>query len=211
MTADNTQATATKPWPLISEYNLGVEPETDSVLGAPKVTVSVSTSIPAASVVADEWDDTKLESVSQIKTPKLGGDPEPQVRMETLQTAQVTDDIMDGMEGVETLTEAADVTLRLPKRETHMGTTLLTARGDERSSAFTDPSSFTPTSSVEDTKVSVVNLVQNTADFMDSTKEDNAMFFETTVSISEYESEVYQPLGNTFKGKRKKKRKRSFV
>ncbi|NP_001231471.1 armadillo-like helical domain-containing protein 4 precursor [Sus scrofa] len=199
MTADNTQATATKPWPLISEYNLGVEPETDSVLGAPKVTVSVSTSIPAASVVADEWDDTKLESVGQIKTPKLGGDPEPQVRMETLQTAQVTDDVMDGMEGVETLTEAADVTLRLPEGETHMGTTLLMARGDERSSAFTDPSSFTPTSSVEDTKVSVVNLVQNTADFMDSTKEDNAMFFETTVSISEYESEVYQPLGNTFK------------
>uniref|UniRef100_A0A8C3WEQ6 Armadillo like helical domain containing 4 n=1 Tax=Catagonus wagneri TaxID=51154 RepID=A0A8C3WEQ6_9CETA len=199
MTADNTQATATKPWPLTSEYTLGVELETESLLGAPKVTVSVNTAVPAASVVADEWDDTKLESVSQIKTPKLGDNPEPQGGMEMPQKAQVTDDVMDGMGRAETLTEAADVTLRLPEGETHTGTALLMARGNERSSAFTDASSFTPTSPVEDMKVSVVSLVQNTADFMDSTKEDNAVFFETTVSISEYESEAYQPLGNTLK------------
>ncbi|XP_024587264.1 uncharacterized protein C14orf37 homolog isoform X1 [Neophocaena asiaeorientalis asiaeorientalis] len=201
MTADNTQATATKHWLATSESTLSVEPETDSLLGAPEVTVSVTKAVPAVSVVSVEWDDTKLESVSQIKTPKLGDNTETQVRMETSQTTQATSNGMEGMKGGETLTEAADVALRLPEGEAHRGTALLIARGDERSSAFTDQSSFTPTSPVEDMKVSVENLVQNTADFMESTKENNAMLFlETTVSISEYESEVYQPLGNTFKG-----------
>uniref|UniRef100_A0ABI7XWL3 Armadillo like helical domain containing 4 n=1 Tax=Felis catus TaxID=9685 RepID=A0ABI7XWL3_FELCA len=201
MTADHTQTTATKHWLTTSEYTLSVEPETDRLLGAPGVTVSVSTAVPAASVISDEWDDTKLESVSQIKIPKLGDNMETQVGMETSQTARVTDnDAMEGMEEGEPLTEVADVALGLPEGETHMGTALLMAPGEERSSAFTDQSSFTPTSLMEDMKVSVVTLFQDTADFMESTKENDAMFFiETTVSISEYESEAHQLLGHTLK------------
>ncbi|XP_069452807.1 armadillo-like helical domain-containing protein 4 isoform X4 [Ovis canadensis] len=197
MTADNTQATAaTKHWLPTSESILSVEPETDSLLGAPEVTMSVSTAVAAAPVISDEWDDTKLESVSQIKTPKLGDNTETQVRMEISQTTQAPGISMEGMEEGEALTEAADVSLKLPEMETHMETTLLMAGGGERAS---DQSSFTPTSPMGDTKVSVMNLVQDTADFVESTKENSVMFLETTVSISEYESEVHQPLGNRFK------------
>ncbi|XP_019824535.2 armadillo-like helical domain-containing protein 4 isoform X1 [Bos indicus] len=197
MTADNTQATAaTKHWLPTSESILSVEPETDSLLGAPEVTTSVSTAVAAAPVISDEWDDTKLESVSQIKTPKLGDNTETQVRMEISQTTQAPDIGMEGMEEGKALTEAADVSLKLPEMETHMETTLPMAHGGERAS---DQSSFTPTSPMGDTKVSVMNLVQDTADFAESTKENGAMFLETTVSISEYESEVHQPLGNRFK------------
>ncbi|CAN0542662.1 unnamed protein product [Rangifer tarandus platyrhynchus] len=197
MTADNTQATAaTKPRLPSSESILSVEPEADSLLGAPAVTMSGSTATAAAPVVSDEWDDTKLDSVSQIKTPKLGDSTEIQVRLEISQTTQAADISLEGMEGGEALTEAADVSLKLPEMETHMETTLPMARGGERAS---DQSSFTPTSPMGDTKVSVTNLVQDTADFVESTKENSAMFLETTVSISEYESEVHQPLGNRFK------------
>uniref|UniRef100_A0AAA9TZX7 Armadillo like helical domain containing 4 n=1 Tax=Bos taurus TaxID=9913 RepID=A0AAA9TZX7_BOVIN len=197
MTADNTQATAaTKHWLPTSESILSVEPETDSLLGAPEVTTSVSTAVAAAPVISDEWDDTKLESVSQIKTPKLGDNTETQVRMEISQTTQAPDIGMEGMEEGKALTEAADVSLKLPEMETHMETTLPMAHGGERAS---DQSSVTPTSPMGDTKVSVMNLVQDTADFVESTKENGAMFLETTVSISEYESEVHQPLGNRFK------------
>ncbi|KAM5337530.1 armadillo-like helical domain-containing protein 4 isoform 1-T2 [Glossophaga mutica] len=200
MTADNTQATATRHGLAISEYALSVEPETDSLLGAPEVTLSVGTAVPAASALSDEWDDTKLESVSQIKTPKLGDSTETQMGMGTSPTAQVTDSGMEGMEREEPLTEAAHTGLGLPEGETHAGTALLTARGDGRSSAFMDQVSFTPTSPMEDTKASAVNLFQNTADFMESTKENSAVFFlEATVSISEQESEAHQPLRNTFK------------
>lgn len=210
MTADHTQTTATKHWLTTSEDTLGVEPETDRLLGAPGVTVSVSTAVPATSVISDEWDDTKLESVSQINVPRLGDNIETQVVMETSQTALVPDnDAMEGVEEGEHLTEVAGVALGLPEGEAHMGTALLRAHGEERSSAFTDQSSFTPTSLMEDMKVSVVNLFQDTADFMETTKENDAMFFiETTVSISEYESEAHQLLGNTLKGKRKKEREK---
>ncbi|KAM9646525.1 armadillo-like helical domain-containing protein 4 [Trichechus inunguis] len=196
-TADNTQATATKHLLATSEDALNVEPETDSLPGAPEVTASVRTAVPTTFVLSDEWDDTKLESVSQIRVPNLGDNTETQVRMKTSQIAQVTH---DGMEGAEPLTGAADTALRRPEGQTHTGTALLMAHGDERSAAFTDQSSFTPMSPMEDVKVSVVNLFQNTASFTGSTMEKDAMFsLETTVSISGYESEAYQPLGNTFK------------
>lgn len=200
MTADHAQATAARHWLTSSEHTLSVGPEAGSLLGASEVTVSVSTAVPAASVVSDEWDDTKLESISQIKTPNLGDNTESQVRMEMSQIAQVTDNSMERMEGGKSLTEAADVALGLPVGETLTGTAPLIAQGGERSSAFTHQRSFTPTSTMENMKVSVANLFQNTADFMESTKENKAIFFlETTVSISEYESEAYQPLGNASK------------
>ncbi|VCW97983.1 unnamed protein product [Gulo gulo] len=201
MTADHTQTAATKHWLTTSEYTLSVEPETDRLLGAPGVPGSVGTAVPAASVGSDEWDDTKLESVSQIKTPKLGDSIETQVGTEMSQTAQETDnDPMEGLEEGEPVTEAAEVALGLLEGEEPMGTVLLMAHGKARSSAFADQSSFTPTSPVEDRKVSVVSLFQDTADFMESTRENDAvLFLETTVSISEYESEAHQPLGNTLK------------
>ncbi|EAW80712.1 chromosome 14 open reading frame 37, isoform CRA_a [Homo sapiens] len=53
---------------------------------------------------------------------------------------------------------------------------------------------------MEDMKVSIVNLLQSTGDFTESTKENDALFFlETTVSVSVYESEADQLLGNTMK------------
>ncbi|XP_025725748.1 armadillo-like helical domain-containing protein 4 isoform X1 [Callorhinus ursinus] len=201
MTADRTQTAAIKHWLTTSEYTLSVEPATDRLLGAPGIPVSVSMAVPAASVGSDEWDDTKLESVSQIQTPKLGDNRETQVGAEMSQTAQETDnDPMEGMEEGKPMTEAAEVALGILEGETPMRTALLMAHGEAPSSAFADQSSFTPTSPMEDRKVSVVSLFQDTADFMESTRENDAMvFLETPVSISEYESEAHQPLGNTLK------------
>ncbi|XP_008054885.2 uncharacterized protein C14orf37 homolog, partial [Carlito syrichta] len=197
MTTGKTQASAIKQSLATSEYTLHVESETDSLLGVPEVTVSVSTAVPAASVFSDEWDDTKLENVGQIRTAKFGDNEETQERMETSQTAQVSHEVMGGGQP---WTEASEVALGLPEGETHTKTALLMVHGQERSPAFSDQSSFTPTSLMEDIQVSVVNLLQTTEDFLESTKENDAMIFlETTVSVSEYESEAYQLLGNTMK------------
>ncbi|XP_055990056.1 armadillo-like helical domain-containing protein 4 isoform X2 [Sorex fumeus] len=196
MTADDTQSPAPKFRLATSEYTLSAELETDSLLGALKVTVSVSTAVPAASVISDEWDDTKLEPASQIKTPKLGDNAETQGEMEASQTAQQTD---NGMERDDPLTEVAEVSVGQPEGETQTGLALLMVQGKEGSPTFTHQSSFTPTSFMEDLKVSAVNSFQNTGDITDSTKENNSMvFLETTVSISDYTSETYQPLRSAF-------------
>ncbi|XP_049754018.1 armadillo-like helical domain-containing protein 4 isoform X2 [Elephas maximus indicus] len=196
-TTDNTQATAIKHLLATTEGALSVEPETDSLLGTPEVIASVSIAVPTTSVLSDEWDDAKLESVSQIRAPNLGDNTETQVRMETSQTAQVTRDFV---EGAEPLTVAASMALGLPEGETHTGTEWLIAHGDETSAAFTNQSSFIPTSPMEDVEVSVVNMFQNSAGFTESSTEKDGIFsLETTVSISGYDSEAYQPLGNTFK------------
>lgn len=194
-TADNTQATTTKHLLVTSEYTLSARPETDSLLGVPEVTESVSRAVPAASVLSDEWDDTKLESVSQIRTSVLGDNAEAQVRMEPAQTES-----HEGTEEGQPLTEAAEVAPGLPEGETHMGTALLIAQRAEKSSTFIDQSSFTPMGPMEDSEVFSVHVFQNMGGFEESTKENSAMFLsETTVSISEYESEAYQLLGNALK------------
>ncbi|XP_054986181.1 armadillo-like helical domain-containing protein 4 isoform X2 [Sorex araneus] len=194
MTADDTQSPAPK-FRLATEYTLSAELETDSLLGAPEVTVSVSTAVPAASVINDEWDDTKLEPVSQIKTPKLGDNAETQGEMETSQTAQQTN---NGKEGDDPLPEVAEVSVGQPEGETQTVPARLMVQGKEGSPTFTHQSSFTPTSFLEDLKVSAVNSFQNIGDFTDSTKESSSMvFLETTVSISDYTSGTYQPLRNT--------------
>ncbi|XP_036291248.1 armadillo-like helical domain-containing protein 4 isoform X2 [Pipistrellus kuhlii] len=199
MTAGNTQATATVHGLATPEYSPSVEAETDSLLGAPEVPVSVSTAVPATSVTGDEWDDTKLESVSQIKTPRLGDNTKTPLRMEMSPTAQVSPNGVEGVEGDEARTEAAQMGLGLPEGEPHSEPALLMAHGEGRSSAVTDRIAFTPTSPMEDTEVSVVNLFLNTADSVEPTMEDDAVFFsETTVPISDYESEAYQPLRNAF-------------
>ncbi|VTJ82523.1 Hypothetical predicted protein [Marmota monax] len=198
-TADHTQATATEHLLVTSEYALSVGSETDSLLGAPEVTESVSRAFPAASILSDEWDDTKLESVSQIRTPMLEDNTDTQVRMEPLQTES-----HEGMEEGQPLTEAAEVSPGLPEEETDMGTALLIAQGEKKSPTFMDQSSFTPIGLMEDSEVFSVHMFQNMGGFEESTKENSAMFLsETTVSISEYESEAYQLLGNTLKEGRK--------
>lgn len=195
MTPDDTQSPATKFGPATSEYALSFELETDSLLGAPEVTLSVSTTAAAASVISEEWDDTKLESASQIEMPKLGDDAGTQVGMEASKITQVAD---DGVAGGEPLTEADGMSLGQPEGETQTGSVI---PGEEGSPPFIDQSSFTPTSFMEDMNVSSANWFQNTGDFGDSTKEGDAVFFSETVSISDYTSEAYQPLGNVVHGK----------
>ncbi|XP_006891826.1 PREDICTED: uncharacterized protein C14orf37 homolog [Elephantulus edwardii] len=194
ITADKTQTSATKHWLVTSEDVLSVGSETDSLPGTPEVTATVNTAIPTTSVLSDEWDDTKLDRISQIRTLNFGDSTEAQ---EKLKTSQVTH---DGVEGTEPSTGAADRAPGLPEGETHTGTARLIAHEDERSAILTDQSSLTPTSPMEEASVPAVSLFQNTADFTEPTPENDAIFSsETVVSTLGYELDTRQPLGNTFK------------
>ncbi|OBS81848.1 hypothetical protein A6R68_24162, partial [Neotoma lepida] len=78
--ADNAQTTATTHLVAAPEDILNIDPTADSLLRDLKVTVSISTAVPVSSVLSDEWDDTKFESVSQTRTPDSGDSTETQVR-----------------------------------------------------------------------------------------------------------------------------------
>ncbi|KAM5273650.1 armadillo-like helical domain-containing protein 4 [Ctenodactylus gundi] len=195
MTADDTRAAATGHLLATSAVTLRAEPETEDLLGAPELTASVSAAALSTSALSDEWDDTKLESVSRVRTPELRDNLNVQVRMGLSHTALANHDVM---EGDYPLMEETGVTPGLPEGETHVGTTLLliTSQEDERSPASIDQGSFTPSNLAGDVRVSAASLFQSTGAAMDSTKEDRAVSPETTVSASECESEV---LGNAFK------------
>lgn len=170
MTADDTQATATKHLLVAtSAYTVSFEPETDSFLGAPEITASVGSG-PATSVLGVEWDDTKLERGGRTRTTNPGDNP-----------------------------EAAEVALGLPEGDAHVGTALQMSQRDEVSPASPRLRSSPPTSLPEGTEFSV-SLFQGTGGVTDSTKGDSAVFLsEATESGSESESEAYQPLGHALK------------
>ncbi|XP_005399266.1 PREDICTED: uncharacterized protein C14orf37 homolog isoform X1 [Chinchilla lanigera] len=174
ITAGNTQATATEHLLVATAtYTLSVEPETDSLLGAPEITVSVSSAVPASSVLSEDWDDTKLESQSQIRTSK-GDSPE--------------------------VTEMAEVGLGLPEGEALTGPALLTSQGDQRSPASTHLSSSAPTSLSGDPEFSDRSVFQGPGGVLDSTKEESSEFLAgMTASVSEHQSEMYGPLGHELK------------
>nr|XP_045011513.1 armadillo-like helical domain-containing protein 4 [Jaculus jaculus] len=203
-TADIDQATIAKHLLATSEYSLSVEPETGSRLGTPEAIVSVSTAVPAASGVSDEWDDTKLQSESWIRSPGPGDTPETQVRGEPPTT---THESLEGTKGGLSATETSEVAPGLHEGETHVGMALLVTQGGDSSPTFTHQSSFTPTSLMEDTEVSTASLLQSAGASAASTHDDRATFFsETTAPVSEYEADEYQSLGVSLKGKRRKER-----
>ncbi|XP_058521355.1 armadillo-like helical domain-containing protein 4 [Ochotona princeps] len=190
-TAEHTQAAATQALLTDSEGIPSVEPDVDSLPGALHVPVSVSTAAPADSVSDDEWDDTKSRGASQTGTPEVGDETETQVRVGASQTVQVSPGPLDG--GYR-FTDATEEAQGLPGKETRVGS----ARGAERSPAFTGLPSVTPTSLMEDTKALAVNLLQSAGDITEATRENDVVLSsQTTASVSEYGSQAHQPSQNT--------------
>lgn len=106
----------------------------------------------------------------------------------------------EGTEESPTSTEVAKVAPGLPGGETPLGTTLVTALGDERSTVLTHQISFTPTSPVEDPEVSTMKLFSSAGGFTASTQGDRTQLSsETAVSLSQYESVPQQAAGNVLK------------
>lgn len=105
---DNAQTTATTYLETTPEDVLNIDPRADSLVGDLKVTVSVSTAVPVSSVSRDEWDDPKLESVSQASTTHSGDRAETRVRTEPPHGAHES---FEGTEGSPTSTEVNKVAL----------------------------------------------------------------------------------------------------
>ncbi|XP_063097599.1 armadillo-like helical domain-containing protein 4 isoform X2 [Cavia porcellus] len=174
MTADSTQATATQHLLVpTAVYTLSVELETDSLLGAAESTVRVSSTVPATSVLSEEWDETKLESGSQTRAPK-GDSPE--------------------------VTEVVEVALGLPEGEALLGPALPTSQGDMRFPAATQASSSAPMSLLGGPELSQESVFQGAEGVMDSTKEESTeLLGKTTASASEYQSEADRLRGHMLK------------
>ncbi|XP_060238170.1 armadillo-like helical domain-containing protein 4 isoform X2 [Meriones unguiculatus] len=188
MTADGALSTATKHLVEAPQNSLAIKSTAGSLPGKPKGTVSVSTAAPVSSVPSDEWDDTKFESVSQMRLPETEDNAETQVRTEPPYRTYMS---FEGTQGSPTSKEVPKV----PGGETPLGTAPVTAVGGERSPVFTYQILFTPTRLTEDPKVSTVTLTAG--GFTASTQEDRAMLFsETAVSTSQYEFAASLAAGN---------------
>lgn len=197
MAVDNVESNTTKYLVTLPKNVLTIEPTADSVLGNPKVTVSVGTPDPVSSVFSEEWDDTKFESINRGRPPESGDNAETQVRTEQ---PHGNSESFEGTEESPTSTEVAKVAPGLPGGETPLGTTLVTALGDERSTVLTHQISFTPTSPVEDPEVSTMKLFSSAGGFTASTQGDRTQLSsETAVSLSQYESVPQQAAGNVLK------------
>ncbi|XP_028614451.1 armadillo-like helical domain-containing protein 4 isoform X2 [Grammomys surdaster] len=197
VTADYVQSTTTNYLVTVPKNVLTIEPTASSILGDPKVTVSVSTPGPVSSVFSEEWDDTKFESISRGRPPEPEANAETQVRIEP---PHGTHGSFEGTEESTTSTEVTKVALGFSGGETALGTALETALGDERPSVFTPQISFPPTILAEDPEFSTMKLFSSAGGFTASTQGDRTQLSSgTTVSTSQYESVSQQEEGNVLK------------
>ncbi|XP_050998713.1 LOW QUALITY PROTEIN: armadillo-like helical domain-containing protein 4 [Acomys russatus] len=201
MPADDAQSTPTIH--LVATYQnvFNIESTADSLPGYPKGTVSVSRAAPVFSDLSNEWDDTKFESVSQMRPPEPGDNAETRVRTEPPYRTFVS---FEGTERSPTSMEVTKIAAELPGGETPLATASMIALEGERSPVFIHQIPFTPMRLTEDSEVSTVNLFPGTGGFIASTQEDRTMFSpETAVSASQYQSEAQQAAGNVLTDKRK--------
>lgn len=202
MAGDDAQSTTTKYLVIVPKNVLTIDPTAGSVLGDPKVTVSVSTPGPISSVFSEEWDDTKLESISRGRPSEPGDNAETQVRTEP---PHGTYESFEGTEESPTSTEVTKVAPGFPGGETPLGTALVTTLGVERSPVLTHQISFTPTSLAEDPEVSTMKLFSSAGGFRVSTQGDRTQLSsETAVSASQYEPLPQQAAEDVLKGMRRK-------
>ncbi|XP_021059531.1 armadillo-like helical domain-containing protein 4 [Mus pahari] len=197
MAADDGQSTTTKHLVTVPKNVLTIEPTAGSILGGPKVTVSVSTAGPVSSVFREEWDDTTFENISQGRPPEPGDNAGTQVRTKP---PHGTYESFEGTEESPPSTAVIKVAPGLLGGEPALGTALVTALGDERSQVLTHQTSFTPMSLAGDPEVSTMKLFPSAGGLGASTGGDKTQLSsETAVSTSQYESVPQQEAGNVLK------------
>ncbi|XP_031218495.1 LOW QUALITY PROTEIN: armadillo-like helical domain-containing protein 4, partial [Mastomys coucha] len=191
MAGDDAQSTAIKY--LVTVPKNVIDPTAGSVLGNLKVTVSVSTPGPVSSVFSEEWDDTRLESISRGRPPEPGDNAETQVRTEPPHR------IYESFEATEESPTSTEVTKVAPGFPGG-GTALVTTLGVERSPVLTHQISFTHTRLAEDPEVSTMKLFSSAGGFRASTQGDRTQLSsETAVSASQYEPLPQQAAGDVLK------------
>ncbi|XP_073206101.1 armadillo-like helical domain-containing protein 4 isoform X4 [Lepidochelys kempii] len=179
-----------------TDASLHLETKTDSGQGSLGVAASAVTGAPAVSVLSDDWDDTKLGTINQVRGSKH---EEKKQNNEVAEPPWATggeddeDDVKRGMP----FTHAT--TMKLEKN-VYSGPVQVSMQGEVMPTVSTGRTSVYLTRPLAEAEVTAVNTKENTEPVTMDDRKSVSLSWPEAVTMTDTKSNIFLTLGNSLKG-----------
>ncbi|XP_024079614.2 armadillo-like helical domain-containing protein 4 isoform X1 [Terrapene carolina triunguis] len=182
-----------------TDASLNLETKTDSRQGSLRVAASAVTGAPAVSVLSDDWDDTKLGTISQVRGSKHEEEKQNDVIAEPPWTTGGEDDEDDVKRGMPFTASAYATTVKLEKNM-DPGPAQVSMQGEVMPTVSAGQTSVYLTSPLAEADVTAINTKKNTEPVTMDDRKSVSLSLPETVTMTDTKSNSFLTLGNSLKG-----------
>ncbi|XP_074921968.1 armadillo-like helical domain-containing protein 4 [Chelonoidis abingdonii] len=182
-----------------TDASLNLETKMDSRQGSLQVAASAVTGAPAVSVLSDDWDDTKLGTISQVRGSKHEEKKQNDVIAEPPWTKGGEDDEDDVKRGMPFTASAYATTIKLGK-DVYSGPAQVSMQGEMMSTVSAGQTSVYLTSPLAEAEVTAINTKKNTEPVTMDDRKSVSLSLPETVTMTDTKSSIFLTLENSLKG-----------
>ncbi|XP_067410965.1 armadillo-like helical domain-containing protein 4 isoform X7 [Emydura macquarii macquarii] len=182
-----------------TDASLNLETETDSRRGSLRAAASAVTVVPAVSVLSDDWDDTKLGTISQVRGSKHEEIKQNYMVAEPPWTTGGDDDEDDVKRGLPFTASAYATTMKLEKN-TYTGPSQVPTQGEVKPTVPAGQTSAYLTSPLAEAEATAIHTMENTEPVTMDDSKSVSLSLPEIVTMTDTKSSVFHTLGNTLKG-----------
>ncbi|XP_034624802.1 armadillo-like helical domain-containing protein 4 isoform X2 [Trachemys scripta elegans] len=182
-----------------TDASLNLETKTDSSQGSLRVAASAVTGAPAVSILSDDWDDTKLGTISQVRGSKHEEEKQNDVIAEPPWTTGGEDDEDDVKRGMPFTASAYATTVKLEKNM-YTGPAQVSVQGKVMPTVSAGQTSVYLTSPLAEAEVTAINTKENTEPVTMDDRKSVSLSLPETVTMTDTKSNIFLTLGNSLKG-----------
>ncbi|XP_008169163.2 armadillo-like helical domain-containing protein 4 isoform X1 [Chrysemys picta bellii] len=182
-----------------TDASLNLETKMDSSQGSLRVAASAVTGAPAVSILSDDWDDTKLGTISQVRGSKHEEEKQNDVIAEPPWTTGGEDDEDDVKRGMPFTASAYATTVKLEKNM-YTGPAQVSMQGEVMPTVSSGQTSVYLTSPLAEAEVTAINTKENTEPVTMDDRKSVILSLPETVTMTDTKSNIFLTLGNSLKG-----------
>uniref|UniRef100_A0A8C3T8M6 Armadillo like helical domain containing 4 n=1 Tax=Chelydra serpentina TaxID=8475 RepID=A0A8C3T8M6_CHESE len=182
-----------------TDASLNLETKPDSRQGSLRVAASPVTGAPAVSVLSDDWDDTKLGTISQVRGSKHEEKKQNDVVAEPPWTTggeDAEDDVKRGMP----FTASAYATTMKREKNVYHGPAQVSMQEEVMPTVSAGQTSVYLTRPLAEAEVTAVNTKKNTQPVTMDDSKSVSLSLPETVTMTDTTSNIFLTLGNSLKG-----------
>uniref|UniRef100_A0A452I9M4 Uncharacterized protein n=1 Tax=Gopherus agassizii TaxID=38772 RepID=A0A452I9M4_9SAUR len=182
-----------------TDASLNWETKTDSRQGSFRVAGSAVTGAPAVSVLSDDWDDTKLGTISQVRGSKHEEKKQNDVIAEPPWTKGREDDEDDVKRGMPFTAAAYTTAIKLEKN-VYPGPAQVSMQREMMPTVSAGQTSVYLTSPLAEAEVTAINRKKNTEPVTMDDRKSVSLSLPETVTMTDTKSNIFLTLENSLKG-----------
>ncbi|XP_043372523.1 armadillo-like helical domain-containing protein 4 isoform X1 [Dermochelys coriacea] len=181
-----------------TDASLHLETKTDSRQGSLGVAANAVTGAPAVSVLSDDWDDTKLGTINQVRGSKHEEKKQNNVVAEPPWATGGEDD-EDVKRGMPFTASARATTMKLEKN-VYSGPAQVSMQGEMMPTVSAGQTSVYLTRPLAEAEVTALNTKENTEPVTMDDRKSVSLSWPEAVTMTDTKSNIFLTLGNSLKG-----------